>query len=76
MISKKQDLARNRNWSKFKIKGLHVPVYGLTENEIKITQAIKNLQQMLLSDWNKNTCSLGLKVGKQNKIKGMLDGKE
>jgi hypothetical protein len=73
MSSQKQNLAQRRNWSKFQVRGLYISANGLTEDEIKIVQAIRNLKQMLLRDWDKNTCSLGLKVGKNNKIKGMLD---
>jgi len=74
MSSKKQQLAQKRNWSKFRLAGLNFPKEGLTESELEVIQAIKNLKQMILSDWDKNTCSLGLKAGKENKIKGMLDG--
>jgi hypothetical protein len=48
MSSKQQQLAQTRNWSKFRLSGLNFPREGLTENELNIIQAIKNLQGLIM----------------------------
>jgi hypothetical protein len=60
MSSKQQQLAQTRNWSKFRLSGLNFPREGLTENELNIIQAIKNLQGLIMRQWDDNSMTLGL----------------
>ena len=64
----KQKLAQARNWSKFRLTGIHIDTKGLTDNEREIVQAINNLRQMLFREWDKNSELLGL-IPNSKKIK-------
>lgn len=62
MATKKQMLARTRNWLKFRVMGMHVPQGPFTARERakvkEISDKISELQDM----FNKGSEELGLKV--------------
>ena len=47
--------ARERNWSKARVSGLHFNISSFTPSELLIVKQIQALRESLLKDWDKNT---------------------
>lgn len=58
----KRELAQKRNWFKFQLTGRAYPVDKriLTEEELEIHKQMKDLQNTLIINFNKNSKQLGL----------------
>lgn len=73
----KQQLARQRNWFKFRLVGCYIPINNefVTEEERITINAINNLRTQLITNFDKCSKELGLRVpehkcwcGKEAKI--------
>lgn len=62
MESKKQKLARGRNWTKFKLAGLQIPHGYLTKEEMVIADRIRGDLGLLIGMFDKGSLQLGLNV--------------
>lgn len=57
-MSKLQELARERNFNKFRLMGFQLNKIALTEDEIILFRAFKDA---MLENWNRRSQTLGLK---------------
>lgn len=57
-MSKLQELARERNFNKFRLMGFHLNKMALTEEERMLFRAFKD---SMLENWNRRSQILGLK---------------
>lgn len=64
MATEKQNLAKARNWAKYRLTGLHTPSEGLSMWERSKIREILQIKQLLLDNWDSETEGLGLNVNK------------
>jgi hypothetical protein len=58
----KQNIARRRNWNKFRLLGVNFDYSGLTKEERLVFETFRS---KMIINWDKNTIKLGLKPGKK-----------
>jgi hypothetical protein len=54
------NLAKARNWSKYRLMGVTFPKAGLTQSELDEVKAMEELINRLLSKWDERSIELGL----------------
>ena len=64
MSTEKQKLATIRNWCKYRIMGLILPLQGLSEWEKSKMAEIKNIVDEIKDNWDSETEGLGLNVNR------------
>ena len=56
MATRKQELARARNWNKARLMGaLHLDLDGLIQSEREALKELKEMRDTILSHWDSNT---------------------
>lgn len=61
-MSKKQDLARKRNWAKFRLSGFTMSIDGMSEEEAKLIKTMLTIRSILLHRFDANSKELGLNI--------------
>jgi hypothetical protein len=59
-MSSLSNLARNRNWTKYRLMGVNFPQAGLTQSELEEIEAIKEAIKKVLLKWDERSIELGL----------------
>lgn len=59
-MSSLSNLARVRNWTKYRLMGVNFPQAGLTQSELEEIEAIKESIKSVLLKWDERSIELGL----------------